>query len=227
MSTALTDFASKLGTLAEDPTNYWDDYELASKPQVPLEPGMYVVQVPMLGDTFKPGGTKADKDGKQHFQLEMDPVVTYPVADAGRVLKFVRLSVKKSEYRSGSLAGDLVMVTGIGAQPRSNQEWLSTLPMLQGQEFGVEVDLRVWDKDLGKEIYGKKGGPFPMVDGKTKTRFVYNKGVLLMDPEKEAEALKVRDAGGPAAAAIKVLYANNNIVRIMKADDVKALRKAA
>lgn len=222
-----TDFMSKLGTLAEEPSNYWDNYETAGKPQLPLEPGLYVVRIPNIDEGFSPGATKPDKEGKSYFQFEMDPIVTYPDADAGRVLKFVRLSIKKSQYRSGSLAGDLLVATGVGAQPRTNLEWFQTMPMLQGQEFGVEVDLRVWDKDAGKELYGKSAAIPKNADGTSKTRFVFKQGVLLTKPEDEAEALKIRDAGGPAASAIKVLYANNNIVRIMPADEVKKLRKAA
>ena len=88
MSNVMSDFLSQLGTLADEPTTYWDNYETQSTPNLPLNPGLYVVTVPAVGENFKPGKTRPDKEGKEYFQYEMSPVVSYPEASKGKVLKF-------------------------------------------------------------------------------------------------------------------------------------------
>jgi hypothetical protein len=222
----MTDFLSQLGTLADEPTTYWDNYETQSTPNLPLNPGYYVVTVPAIGENFKPGKTRPDKDGKEYFQYEMSPVVSFPEASAGKVLKFQRFSVKKSLYRSGSLAGDLIMATGIDAKPANAQGWLAAMPELAGQEFGVEVELQVYDSEAKKVVFDKSTAMLKNADGSFKTRYVYKNGALIQNADQEAEAVKLKNDGGPGAQGIKVLYANNRLIRILPAAEVRKLRAA-
>lgn len=220
----MQNFMSELGTLADEPTPYWDHYETSAQPQGPLDPGLYVLTVPQVGDDFKPGKTRPDASGKSYFQYEMNPIVSFPADQKGKQLKFQRFSVKKSPIRSGSLAGDLIVTTGVDAQPKTASEWLGTMPSLVGQEFGVQLDLNVWDKDAGKSLYDSSAAMPKDANGKIKTRFVFKNGVQIQNPEDERKAVELKNAGGPEAAGIKVLYANNRLVRILPADEVRKLR---
>ncbi len=229
MATAnvMQDFLSQLGTLADEPTNYWEGYETSSQPSIPLNPGLYVLQVPAIGDDFKPGKTRPNNDNKQFFQMEMDNVrVTYPESVAGRKVRFLKMSVRKSPFRQGSLAGDLVLATGMDAQPVNAQQWLGLMPNFVGQEFGVELDLQVYDSAAKKPVF-KKSTEIPKnADGSYKTRFVYKNDVLLNNPEQEAAAVTLKNEGGPGASSVKILYANNQLVRILSAEEVRKLRAA-
>jgi hypothetical protein len=136
------------------------------------------------------------------------------------------MSINKSAYRQGSLAGDLVLATGLDVQPMNASQWLGIMPNFVGQEFGVELDLQVYDSVAKKAVY-KKSTEIPKnADGSYKTRFVYKGGVLLNNPEQEAAAVTLKNEGGPGANDIKILYANNQLVRIISADEVRKLRAA-
>lgn len=223
----MTEFLSQLGTLADEPTTYWDNYETSASSNIPLNPGLYVLTVPQVGPDFKPGKTKADKDGKEFFQYEMDNVkVAFPSEAANKKVRFLKMSVKKSPIRSGSLAGDLVVQSGVNAQPANAQQWLAIMPQLANREFGVEMDLRLYDSEAKKTIYNKSS-EFPKnPDGSFKTRFVYQKDVLVQNPEQEAELVRIKKENGAGASTIKVLYAANNLVRILAPGDVRKLRAA-
>lgn len=215
---------SQLGTLADEPTSYWDNYETQSQPAGPLAPGVYVLTIPSVGDDFKPGKTRPDKDKKEYFQFEMNPTVAHPAEVKGKQLKFQRFSIKKSPYRSGSLAGDLIVSTGTDLQPKTNSEWLGAMPSLVGKEFGVELDLQVYDSEAKKVVFAKSTDMLKNADGSIKTRYVYKGNILLQNPEQEAETVKLKADNAPGSTNIKVLYANNRLIRILPADDARKLR---
>jgi hypothetical protein len=222
----LQDFLSQLGTLSDEPTSYWENYETSATPNIPLDPGLYVLRIPAVGNDFKPGKTRPDKDNKVHFQYELDNVPVVVPEGVNRKVKYLKTSVKRSPFRSGSLAGDLVLHTGSGLQPKNNQEWLGAMPQLAGQEFGVELELQVYDSEAKKPVYNKAAELLKNADGSYKTRYVYKNGTLIQNPEDEAKAVKDKKENAPGSTAIKVLYASNQLVRILNPEEVRKLRGA-
>jgi hypothetical protein len=202
-----------LGAEAEEPSNYWDNYDVPTAGGNNTIPaGRYTFQVPQPGEDFKPGETK-----EKVFCFEMNPTVATG-EHKGKQIKFFRSSIKKFSNRNGSQAGDLLIGTGLWAPnsgkkaPTNRNEWARKALELGGKKFDALVKLAAWDKVQGKELplLKRKDAEGKEVD---KLKYVLTHDNIVIhfpdDPEKEKAAEEAALANGG-----RTVWANSKIERV-------------
>lgn len=206
-------------TGSEAPTEYWGKYETAGQGKGsgkgPLPPGRYTFRIPEPGEDFQPD---KKKDSSDSVTFLINLTVVGPAEFAGRTLNFARFSNQAPSWREGSMAGDLLKVCGIPAEPKTPDDWFAIAPFLGGKLFSADVDMHVYNPATRDRIYKRAADIPKRADGSPRTVLVLDRdGVLVTEaPGESIEQIRAKEDAAIAAGGSK-LFANNDIKRMYPA----------